>query len=93
MPRHPTRPLSPTARALHGRARRRDGRVQDAGAAVFDYGNSIRREAELGGFDRAFAFPGFVPAYIRPLFEEGAGRSAGSRCRATRRTSRRPTVP
>ena len=46
---------------------------QDAGAAVFDYGNSIRREAELGGFDRAFAFPGFVPAYIRPLFAEGRG--------------------
>lgn len=45
----------------------------DAGAAVFDYGNSIRREAELGGFDRAFAFPGFVPAYIRPLFAEGKG--------------------
>ncbi|MCT2223160.1 urocanate hydratase [Microbacterium paraoxydans] len=46
---------------------------QDAGAAVFDYGNSIRAEAQLGGFDRAFAFPGFVPAYIRPQFEEGRG--------------------
>jgi urocanate hydratase len=46
---------------------------QDAGAEVFDYGNSIRREAELGGWDRAFAFPGFVPAYIRPLFAEGKG--------------------
>jgi urocanate hydratase len=46
---------------------------QDAGAAVFDYGNSIRREAELGGFARAFEFPGFVPAYIRPQFEEGRG--------------------
>ncbi|MGP6172216.1 urocanate hydratase [Microbacterium sp. A204] len=46
---------------------------QDVGAAVFDYGNSIRREAELGGFERAFAFPGFVPAYIRPLFAEGKG--------------------
>ncbi|MEJ3403635.1 urocanate hydratase [Rathayibacter sp. YIM 133350] len=45
----------------------------DAGAEVFDYGNSIRREAELGGYDRAFAFPGFVPAYIRPLFAEGMG--------------------
>ena len=41
---------------------------QDAGAEVFDYGNSIRREAELAGYDRAFEFPGFVPAYIRPLF-------------------------
>jgi len=45
----------------------------DAGAEVFDYGNSIRREAELGGFDRAWEFPGFVPAYIRPLFCEGKG--------------------
>jgi urocanate hydratase len=45
----------------------------DARAEVFDYGNSIRREAELGGYDRAFAFPGFVPAYIRPLFAEGKG--------------------
>ena len=45
----------------------------DAGAEVFDYGNSIREEARLGGFDRAFAFPGFVPAYIRPLFCEGKG--------------------
>jgi urocanate hydratase len=45
----------------------------DAGAEVFDYGNSIRDEARLGGFPRAFAFPGFVPAYIRPLFAEGKG--------------------
>src|SRR3954467_14774906 len=46
---------------------------QDAGAEVFDYGNSIRDEARKGGYDRAFAFPGFVPAYIRPLFCEGKG--------------------
>ncbi len=46
---------------------------QEAGAAVFDYGNSLRAEAVLGGFERAFAFPGFVPAYIRPLFAEGKG--------------------
>jgi len=45
----------------------------DAGAEVFDYGNSIRAGAELGGFARAWAFPGFVPAYIRPLFCEGKG--------------------
>jgi len=45
----------------------------DAGAEVFDYGNSIRAEAELGGYDRAWSFPGFVPAYIRPLFCEGKG--------------------
>ncbi len=46
---------------------------QDGGAEVFDYGNSIRDEARLGGCDRAFDFPGFVPAYIRPLFCEGKG--------------------
>ncbi|TKJ95788.1 urocanate hydratase [Plantibacter flavus] len=46
---------------------------QDAGAEVFDYGNSIRAEAKLGGCERAFDFPGFVPAYIRPLFAEGKG--------------------
>ena len=46
---------------------------QDAGAEVFDYGNSIRDEARQGGFERAFEFPGFVPAYIRPLFCEGMG--------------------
>ncbi|MGZ0713163.1 urocanate hydratase (plasmid) [Coraliomargarita sp. W4R53] len=46
---------------------------QDAGTEVFDYGNSIRAEAQLGGFDRAFEFPGFVPAYIRPQFAEGRG--------------------
>ena len=45
----------------------------DAGAEVFDYGNSIRGEAQLAGYARAFDFPGFVPAYIRPLFCEGRG--------------------
>ena len=45
----------------------------DAGAEVFDYGNSIRDEARQGGCERAFDFPGFVPAYIRPLFCEGKG--------------------
>lgn len=45
----------------------------DAGAEVFDYGNSLRAEAKLGGFDRAFDYPGFLPAYIRPLFCEGMG--------------------
>ncbi len=45
----------------------------DAGAEVFDYGNSIRGEAKLGGFERAFDFPGFVPAYVRPMFCEGKG--------------------
>ncbi len=46
---------------------------QDRGAEVFDYGNSIRDEARKGGYERAFEFPGFVPAYIRPLFCEGKG--------------------
>ena len=45
----------------------------DAGAEVFDYGNSLRAEARAGGFPRAFDYPGFVPAYIRPLFCEGKG--------------------
>jgi len=45
----------------------------DKGAEVFDYGNSIRDEARKGGYDRAFEFPGFIPAYIRPLFCEGKG--------------------
>jgi urocanate hydratase len=45
----------------------------DRGAEVFDYGNSLRAEARLAGVDRAFDYPGFVPAYIRPLFCEGKG--------------------
>ncbi|WP_308797412.1 urocanate hydratase [Agromyces silvae] len=64
-----------TARARGSMAKQVAAMVgfQDAGAEVFDYGNSIRTEAALGGFDRAFEFPGFVPAYIRPLFAEGKG--------------------
>jgi urocanate hydratase len=46
---------------------------QGAGAEVFDYGNNIRTEARTAGYADAFAFPGFVPAYIRPLFSEGKG--------------------
>ncbi|MBS1878903.1 MAG: urocanate hydratase [Actinobacteria bacterium] len=45
----------------------------DRGAEVFDYGNSLRAEAQRGGFERAFDYPGFVPAYVRPLFCEGKG--------------------
>ncbi len=45
----------------------------DRGAEVFDYGNSLRTEAQLGGFERAFDYPGFLPAYVRPLFCEGKG--------------------
>ncbi|HUY42147.1 MAG TPA: urocanate hydratase [Acidimicrobiales bacterium] len=64
-----------TDRARQSMARHVEAMVgfMDAGAEVFDYGNSIRDEARSGGFDRAFAFPGFVPAYIRPLFCEGKG--------------------
>ncbi|KHL17034.1 urocanate hydratase [Mumia flava] len=64
-----------TERARESMARHVEAMVgfMDAGAEVFDYGNSIREEARLGGFARAFAFPGFVPAYIRPLFCEGKG--------------------
>jgi urocanate hydratase len=45
----------------------------DGGAVVFDYGNNLRAGAQLGGFDRAFAYPGFVPAFVRPMFCEGKG--------------------
>ena len=45
----------------------------DGGAEVFDYGNNLRAEAKLGGAERAFDYPGFIPAYIRPLFCEGKG--------------------
>lgn len=47
--------------------------LMDRGAEVFDYGNSLRAEAKEAGFERAFDYPGFVPAYIRPLFCEGKG--------------------
>jgi urocanate hydratase len=64
-----------TGRARASMARHVEAMVGflDRGAEVFDYGNSIRGEAQLAGFTRAFAFPGFVPAYIRPLFCEGKG--------------------
>jgi urocanate hydratase len=64
-----------TERARESMARHVEAMVgfADLGAEVFDYGNSIRDEARKGGFDRAFSFPGFVPAYIRPLFCEGRG--------------------
>ena len=64
-----------TERAREAMTRQVEAMVgfMDEGAEVFDYGNSIRGEALLGGFTRAFDFPGFVPAYIRPLFCEGKG--------------------
>jgi urocanate hydratase len=68
-------PAGLTVRARESMAAHVEAMVgfQDAGAEVFDYGNSIRGEAELAGYARAFDFPGFVPAYIRPLFSEGRG--------------------
>jgi urocanate hydratase len=62
-------------RARESMARQVDAMVAflDRGAEVFDYGNSLRAEARLGGSTRAFDYPGFVPAYIRPLFCEGKG--------------------
>ncbi|MGP5165578.1 urocanate hydratase [Arthrobacter rhombi] len=70
-----TDPIGFTKKAQESMAAHVEAMVgfQDAGAEVFDYGNSIRDEARQGGFARAFAFPGFVPAYIRPLFCEGLG--------------------
>jgi urocanate hydratase len=64
-----------TGRAQASMARHVEAMVgfQDRGAEVFDYGNSIRGEAKTAGYGRAFDFPGFVPAYIRPLFCEGKG--------------------
>jgi urocanate hydratase len=64
-----------TERARESMARHVEAMVgfMDGGAEVFDYGNSLRAEAKLGGFGRAFDYPGFVPAYIRPLFCEGKG--------------------
>ncbi|HRC41148.1 urocanate hydratase [Nostocoides sp.] len=64
-----------TDRARESMARHVEAMVgfMDGGAETFDYGNSIRDEARQGGYDRAFDFPGFVPAYIRPLFCEGKG--------------------
>jgi len=64
-----------TDRARASMARQVEAMVgfQHAGAEVFDYGNSIRSEALLGGFQDAFAFEGFVPRYLRPLFCEGKG--------------------
>jgi urocanate hydratase len=69
------KPADFTQRARESMARHVEAMVgfMDAGAEVFDYGNSIRGEAQLHGYERAFDFPGFVPAYIRPLFCEGRG--------------------
>lgn len=47
--------------------------MMDAGACVFDYGNNLRGQAKAAGFEHAFQYPGFVPAFIRPMFCEGKG--------------------
>ena len=68
------RGLRRAPRAARWRATaRRWSPFQDAGAVVFDYGNNLRTEARAGGFERAFDYPGFVPAYVRPLFCRGIG--------------------
>ena len=88
-------PTSTSAR----RGRRRSPHVeamvafQDAGSHVFDYGNNLRTEARDAGFEHAFDFPGFVPAYIRPLFCRGAGPvPLGRALRRSRATSPRSTA-
>ncbi|MBA8825093.1 urocanate hydratase [Saccharopolyspora lacisalsi] len=69
------KPAEFTDRARESIARHVEAMVGflDAGAEVFDYGNSLRGEARTAGYGRAFDYPGFVPAYIRPLFCEGKG--------------------
>ena len=59
----------------------------EMGVPTFDYGNNIRQMAQEMGVGNAFAFPGFVPAYIRPLFCRGIGPFRWVACPATRRTS------
>jgi urocanate hydratase len=70
-----TSPSEYTKRALESIARHVKAMLEmkKAGAIVFDYGNNIRAQAKLGGVENAFEIPGFVPAYIRPLFCEGKG--------------------
>ena len=88
-----TPPATRTPRASSSRLARRwhprrgDGRVPGRRRGGFDYGNSLRAEAELGGYERAFAYPGFVPAYIRPLFCEGKGPFRWVALSGDRRTS------
>jgi urocanate hydratase len=68
----PERYIDEARRSMAGHCAAMVG-FMDRGAEVFDYGNSLRGEAQLGGFGRAYSYPGFVPAYIRPLFCEGKG--------------------
>jgi urocanate hydratase len=68
----PTRYISESRRAMAEHCSSMVA-MRRAGAEVFDYGNNLRGEAIKGGFGDAFDYPGFVPAYIRPLFCEGLG--------------------
>ena len=86
-----TRPTAPASR--WPATSRRWSASRTRGAEVFDYGNSIRAEAQLGGYERAFDFPGFVPAYIRPLFCEGKGPFRWAALSGDPRTSPPPTRP
>ncbi len=61
-----------------------------AGIPTVDYGNNIRQVAKDEGLENAFDFPGFVPAYIRPLFCRASARSAGLPCLEIQRISTRP---
>ena len=62
-------------RAYHSMVKHCDAMIKfmKAGSIVFDYGNNLRGQAQTGGLQNAFAYPGFVPAYVRPLFCEGRG--------------------
>ena len=62
--------LAMESMALHGRAMLD---FQKRGSVVFDYGNNLRGQAKAAGVEDAFDYPGFVPAYIRPMFCEGRG--------------------
>ena len=62
-----------TARESMVRQLNAENTLYDQGVAVFEYGNQIRREAEMGGHEDAYHIPGFVAAYLRPLFLEGRG--------------------
>ena len=67
-------------------------KLQKMGAVTLDYGNNIRTFAYEHGVKNAYDFPGFVPAYIRPLFCEGRGPFAGPLYRAIPPTSTLPTI-
>jgi urocanate hydratase len=89
--REATRAPCRRPRGVDARPCRGDARFRNAGVPTLDYGNNIRQVAKDEGLEDAFDFPGFVPAYIRPLFCRGIGPFRWARCRAIRRTSTAPT--